>query len=405
MENEDSFLGGIFDRFANPEIQLFKDRQALHSKYVPKNLPFREKQMKQLANIVGVVIAGGTPSNAFLYGKTGVGKTVVARRVLNVLVQKAKELKKNVKVLYINCQIVDTMYRVYAHLCDGIGLDVPITGLPTDEIIRKFTTRLDSEEKHLLVILDEVDFLQKKNSKTLYGLTRLNLELLYSSMSIIGITNDVMFKQSIDPRVKSTLTEQEIVFFPYDSTQLRRIIKERVALGYHEGVMQDSAINIAAALAAAEHGDARRALDLIRVAGEIVESEKGSIVTHEYVKKALSVIEIDAISEVIGSLPLQSKILLTSIYFLDKTKKETEYLKTSSIYEKYQDLCKVLSIDILTQRRVGDLLNELDLLGMIKTAVISKGRYGRTRIITLSVGPVEIYRILSKDTTISHILE
>ena len=405
MQNDNNFLDGIFERFAKPDVQLFKDRQALHSKYVPKNLPFREKEMKQLANIVGVVIAGGTPSNAFLYGKTGVGKTVVARRVLSVLAKKAKELEKKVEVLYINCQIVNTMYRIYAHLCDGIGLDVPITGLPTDEIIRKFMSKLDSEERHLLVILDEIDFLQKKNSKTLYGLTRLNLDLLYSSMSIVGITNDVMFKQSIDPRVKSTLTEQEIVFFPYDSTQLRRIIKDRAELGFHEGVLQDSAINIAAAFAASEHGDARRALDLIRVAGEIVESEEGgSIITDEYVKKALSVIETDTIAEVIGSLPLQSKIVLTSIYLLDKTKKETEYLKTSPVYEKYQELCKILNVDILTQRRVGDLINELDLLGMIRTAVISKGRYGRTRIINLSVGTVETQKILSKDSTIVHIL-
>ena len=39
----------------------------------------------------------------------------------------------------------------------------------------------------------------------------------------------------------------------------------------------------------------------------------------------------------------------------------------------------------LTQRRVGDIIAELDMSGIINARVISKGRYGRTRRISLAV--------------------
>lgn len=398
-------LDDIFDKFAKPDVQIFNDRNVLRATYIPESLPNREKEMKQLASIVGPVIAGGTPSNAFLYGKTGLGKTVVTKAVLNTLKRKVEELGKRVNIAYINCQLVDTTYRVYAHLCGAINVEVPITGLPTDEVITKFSASLDELHTHLIVVLDEIDFLQKKDSKTLYGLTRINSELVNSTLSLIGITNDVMFKQDIDARVRSTLTEQEIVFFPYNSTQLRQIIKERASLGFCEGVLKESAVSYAAALAGSEHGDARRALDLIRTAGEIVERDGGGEITDNHVKEAQKVIEIDAISEVLGSLPLQSKAVLLSIYEAETSKEQDEIIKTSQIYDRYVKICEQLPIDPLTQRRVGDLINELDVLGMIKTSIVSKGRYGRSRIINLSVQQSEIRRTLNKDATMKYYFE
>ncbi len=398
-------LDDIFDKFAKPVVPIFKNRNALRSSFVPNYLPFRENEMKQLASIVGPVIAGGMPSNAFLYGKTGLGKTVVTKAVLNALQRKIQELEKSVLVAFINCQMIDTTYRVYAHLCEAIGVEVPITGLPTDEVIKKFTTNLDDKNTHLIVVLDEVDFLQKKDSKTLYGLTRINTQLKRSSLSLIGITNDVMFKQNIDARVRSTLTEQEIVFLPYDSNQLKEIILQRAEIAIHPNILSDGAVNRAAAIASQEHGDARRALDLIRVAGEIAEREGASKITEEHVKQAEQVIEVDAVTEVLSAQPIHSKAVLVSLYLLETTTKEnSEPITTSLLYQKYMEICKELHVDSLTQRRVGDLINELDLLGMVKATVISKGRYGRTKVIRLAVQPTQIKHTLGKDTTFADLL-
>ncbi|MFV2015272.1 MAG: Cdc6/Cdc18 family protein, partial [Candidatus Heimdallarchaeota archaeon] len=279
-------LDEIFDRFHSPSKQIFKDRDTLRATYVPENLPHRDKEIKALAVILGPIVAGGTPSNAFLYGKPGGGKTVVTKYVINHLHTKADSLDINFEFAFINCQMVDTAYRVYAALCDAVGVDVPITGLATDKIFNIFCVELDKKERKLTIVLDEIDLLMKKDTKTLYSLTRMNSDLKNSKVSLIGITNNVNFKETVDPRIKSTLTEQEIVFAPYTATQLKDILLERAELGFEGSVVDVAAIEKASALAASEHGDARRALDLIRVAGEVAEANQDAKVLVEHVNKA-----------------------------------------------------------------------------------------------------------------------
>jgi len=402
-------LDEIFDRFHSPSKPIFKNRDTLRATYVPENLPHRDKEIKALAVILGPIVAGGTPSNAFLYGKPGGGKTVVTKYVINHLHTKADSLDINFEFAFINCQMVDTAYRVYAALCDAVGVDVPITGLATDKIFNIFCVELDKKERKLTIVLDEIDLLMKKDTKTLYSLTRMNSDLKNSKVSLIGITNNVNFKETVDPRIKSTLTEQEIVFPPYTATQLKDILLERAELGFEGSVVDVAAIEKASALAASEHGDARRALDLIRVAGEVAEANQDAKVLVEHVNKASQVIETDTVAEVLISLPIHSKTVLFAITLLEMERyanksKNDDAITTGEVYRRYSRYCQDLFLDILTQRRVGDLINELDTLGMIRTNVVSKGRYGRTRVISLAVQSVEIHKALQKDPRFEELL-
>ncbi len=395
----------LLDKMAKPEVNVFKNRKVMTSSYIPKSLPNREEEMKKLILTLGVLLKGGTPQNAFLYGKTGIGKTAVTKSVIAGLKKKADEMEINLFTTYINCRVVDTTYRIYAHLCNSIDVEVPMTGLPTDEIISKFMTELEKKKTHNIIVLDEIDFLVKKSSKALYVLTRMNSDLQNSSISLIGITNDLQFKHLMDARVRSTLTEREITFDPYTKPQIERIIKERAKEGLYDGVLSTPALNKAAAAAAQEHGDARRAIDLIRVAGELVESEARDQITEKDIETAQNIIESNAVMEVTRSLPLQAKLVLISTTILDERREKGDPIKSSEVYEHYVEICSKIGMDSLTQRRVGDLINDLDLLGMISTSVVSKGRYGRSRVITLSVSPSEIKSILSVDPIIKLILE
>lgn len=398
-------IDDLLDKMAKPEVNIFKNRKVMNSSYIPKHLPNREEEMKKLILTLGVLLKGGTPQNAFLYGKTGIGKTAVTKLVISGLQKKADEMGINLFTTYINCRVVDTTYRIYAHLCNSIEVDVPMTGLPTDEIIQKFTNELEKKKTHNIIVLDEIDFLVKKSSKALYVLTRMNTDLVNSSISIVGITNDLTFKHMMDARVRSTLTEREITFDPYTKPQIELIIKERATEGLYEGVLSDSALNKAAASAAQEHGDARRAIDLIRVAGELVESEARDQILEDDISNAQNIIESNAVMEVTRSLPLQAKLVLISTAILDETSERGNPIKSSEVYEFYREICAKIGMDSLTQRRVGDLINDLDLLGMIRTNVVSKGRYGRSRVISLAVSPSEIRSILSIDPIIKLILE
>ncbi|MHA1596677.1 MAG: ORC1-type DNA replication protein [Candidatus Asgardarchaeia archaeon] len=388
-------LDNIFERYISAPT-LFKDREVLRPTYIPERLPHREEQMGKIGGILATCLKGGTPSNIFCYGKTGTGKTAVVKYILKHLVDKTRELKiREPIVSYINCAIVDTNYRVLSQLCEGLGEKLPLTGLPTDEVFKKFVSRLDEEERLMIIVLDEVDLLLKKSgSATLYELTRVNTMLKRARVSLIGISNDLRFKDYLDPRVLSSLSEEEIVFPPYTASELKDILKERAELGFFEGVLEPAVINLCAALAAREHGDARRALDLLRVAGELAEREGSPKVLERHVREAKKRIEADVLSDAIRALPLQSKLVLYAIYL---SSRETLDASTGEIYNTYQKLCSLLNVDTLTQRRVSDLINELDMLGMINAAVISRGRYGRTRRIRLAIPKNLLKKLLYED--------
>lgn len=393
---KESPLDGIFETYlTSPSI--FKNRDVLRPTYVPDYLPHREEQIKRVGMILASTLKGGIPSNIFCYGKTGTGKTAVVKYVVKHLSEKAVSLGVTPPVIsYVNCGIVDTNYRVLAQLSKSLGLDIPFTGLPTDEVYNRFLEALDSSPKLMMIVLDEIDMLVKKSGDSiLYDLTRINTNLKNSKVSLIGISNDLKFKEYLDPRVLSSLSEEEIVFSPYTARELKDILTERAKMSFNDGVLEEGVINLCAALAAREHGDARRALDLLRVAGELAEREGVNKVTEKHVREAKQRIEADVITDALKSLPLQSKLVLFAIFVLYKLKGDN--ILTGDVYNTYTDLCKTLNIDKLTQRRVSDLINELDMLGIVNARVISQGRYGRTKKIKLAVSRKIINQILEED--------
>jgi cell division control protein 6 len=332
-----------------------------------------------------------------------------------MLVKKAEESRINAPLTaFVNCRIVGTNYRVLKRLCDQVdatmpdGSEVPFTGLPTDEIREVLKNKLDSNANILTVVLDEVDSLLKRDAgqgnDILYGLTRMNGELENSRISIIGISNDLTFKEMLDPRVLSTLGEEEVIFSPYNAVELKGILKQRVELAFNKTAIGDEGvINLVGALAAQEHGDARRALDLLRTAGELAERRGDEAVTQDHVREAQKVIERDTITETVKTLPMQSKAVLFAVYVL--ASKGQRDIFTGECYNIYSEIAKSLSLDTLTQRRVSDLISELDMLGLINTTVISKGRYGRTKKIKLAVSKKQIGVILDDDIRLSKVAQ
>jgi cell division control protein 6 len=209
------------------------------------------------------------------------------------------------------------------------------------------------------------------------------------------------FKESLDPRVLSSLSEEELVYPPYKALELRDILEERANLAFSESAIEPSVINLCGAFAAREHGDARRALDLLRVAGELAEREGQEKVTDPFVRKAKNVIERNTVFEVVTTLPLQSKLVLYSIYLLEHF--DVKQIVTGEVFECYNSICKELDVDRLTQRRVSDLINELDMLGIVNAKVVNLGRYGRTKKITLAVHLAQLANMLDEDSQVGRL--
>ncbi|MEW9490809.1 MAG: ORC1-type DNA replication protein [Candidatus Aramenus sulfurataquae] len=358
---------------------IFKNRELLLPDYVPSELPHREEQIRRLASILAQLYRGERPSNVFIYGLTGTGKTAVTKFVLKALMERLK----NFLYIYVNTRQSDTPYRILADIIEGLGEKVPFTGISTAELYRRMVKAFSSTNTILVIVLDEIDAMVKKHGDdVLYKLTRINSEIGKSKVSIIGITNDVKFIDNLDPRVRSSLSEEEIVFPPYNAEELEDILMRRAKAAFREGVISESIIKLCAALAARDHGDARRALDLLRVAGEIAERERAKVVTEEHVEKARVEIERDRVYEVISSLPFHSKLVLFAILQGHNGK---DAMTTGEVYDKYKELAEQLGMEVVTQRRVSDIINELDMVGIVTAKVVNRGRYGKTKEITLAV--------------------
>ncbi|MFC7213856.1 Cdc6/Cdc18 family protein [Saliphagus sp. GCM10025334] len=280
--------------------------------------------------------------------------------------------------------------------------EVPMTGWPTDRVYSVFFDAVDYSERVVVIMLDEIDKLvEKSGDDTLYNLSRMNSELTNSRVSIIGISNDLKFTDFLDPRVKSSLGEEEIVFPPYDANQLRDILQHRSEVAFKGDALSADVIPLCAAFAAQEHGDARRALDLLRTAGELAERSQAETIVEEHVRQAQDKIELDRVVEVVRTLPTQSKLVLFAIISLEKN--GVHSINTGEVFNIYKRLCDEIDADILTQRRVTDLISELDMLGIVNAVVVSKGRYGRTKEISLSVPLEETEAVLISDSRLSDI--
>jgi cell division control protein 6 len=355
---------------------------------MPEILPHRENEINDLASILVPALRAETPSNVFIYGKTGTGKTAVTKFVGKELMRKGKETNKKVNFIYINCEVVDTQYRLLQNIANHLIGDwserIPFTGWPTDEVFAKLKQMIEHEGGVVVIILDEVDKL--KGDEALYNLSRINSDLKNAKISIVGISNDLKFTEFLDPRVRSSLGEENMIFPPYDAGELQDILFQRVKIALREESIDGDVIPLCAALAAQEHGDARRALDLLRMSAELAERSNVFKITKKHVKLAQNKIEKDRITEVVRTLPTQSKLIILAILLQTKHNKKmgsSGAITTGEVYEIYKDLCKKTRNDFLTQRRVADLISELDMLGIITARVISKGRYGRTREINL----------------------
>lgn len=392
-------LNLFFEKFLKKDT-IFNNKKVLQASYIPGEINHRDEQIGQMAQILAPALKLEKPSNLFVYGKTGTGKTLSSKYVAEQMENVAKEKGLPLQIFYLNCKlkkIADTEYRLIAELARFFGKAVPPTGLPTDEVYNIFFQALDAEEKIIILILDEIDQLvSKAGDEIIYNLTRINSELKKSQLSIIGISNDLMFANNLDPRVKSSLSEEEIVFPPYNAMQIQDILRKRAAKAFKPNIIEEGVIQKCAAYAAREHGDARRALELLRVAGELAERKNQEQVKIENIDEAEDKIERDRLVDMVKTHPKQFQATLYPILLLNQNKKAE--ILTGDIYELYKNICNKTGLRPLTQRRVSDIIAELDMLGIINTKVISKGRFGRTREISITLAS-------SMETKIIQILE
>ena len=376
------------------EDKIFQKRVALSSKYIPDRLIGRDKEIRQTASIFAPALNGDEPDSVFIYGKTGVGKTATTKYVLLELDREVKKAQANVKSVFVNCDQINTTTKILKRICNVIApeVEIPSTGIATSEYYSKLWNILNDFQGITIVILDEVDKLE--DDSLLYNLSRAreNLDITNGFISILGISNDLTYKERLDTRTLSSFGDKEFVFPPYDATQLREILEDRAQIGFKEGVLDYAVIQLCAALAAHEHGDARKALLLLKFTGEIAVEKGEERVTEDDVRDAQDRLEMDRIIETVRTLPRHQKIVLRVIASIERNE-----VDTTTVYAHYITLCKDMNISSLSKVRVSTFIAELDMLGLITAKKVYKGRYGRIRLVSPNIPIEKVLPILVED--------
>jgi len=390
---------------------IIKNPNVLRHDYIPNRILHRNKQQELVTQSLIPLYQKSIPPNLLVYGKPGTGKTLVVNKVLKQIQDRVDKNSYRIKIAITNAKDQSNLYNVLVDLGRQLGLKskktpndklwLPSTGLSISEVFNRILYIIEKNKINTVFVIDEIDHLAKLVDKTgkdiLYSITRANLKLKNGSLSLVGISNDVRFKEELDPRVISTLSEEEIVFPAYETNEIKEILEDRVPIAFEENVVSAGALNLCASMACRQHGDARRAIKLLNVAAKTAELNQANLITDEHVRLASQRIEVDKESQQLDAFSLHEKLLVITIM-------KSPNISTGDIYSAYKSLCKIIHQNELTQRRITQMLSEIELSGLISGRMIHQGIHGNTKKFNLTVSTELVKNTLKSKETFTEIL-
>ena len=390
---------------------IIKNPNVLRHDYIPNRILHRNKQQELVTQSLIPLYQKSIPPNLLVYGKPGTGKTLVVNKVLKQIQDRVDKNSYRIKIAITNAKDQSNLYNVLVDLGRQLGLKskktpndklwLPSTGLSISEVFNRILYIIEKNKINTVFVIDEIDHLAKLVDKTgkdiLYSITRANLKLKNGSLSLVGISNDVRFKEELDPRVISTLSEEEIVFPAYETNEIKEILEDRVPIAFEKNVVSAGALNLCASMACRQHGDARRAIKLLNVAAKTAELNQANLITDEHVRLASQRIEVDKESQQLDAFSLHVKLLVITIM-------KSPNISTGDIYSAYKSLCKIIHQNELTQRRITQMLSEIELSGLISGRMIHQGIHGNTKKFNLTVSPELVKNTLKSKETFTEIL-
>lgn len=431
---------------------VFEDRDVLDVEYQPEDLLERDEQISEYATALDPVLHGWSPNNVFIYGKTGTGKTVTTNYMLEWLKRDlrqqrqeltekylddglAEEVAKrrvdeelpDIKIIRLECQTIESPYQLAISVVNKIRSQddqIAETGHPTSRVYRWLFEGLNELGGNILIVLDEIDnighdetFLYKvaRASSDSYNEVEVGdnqVVLDDASLGVVGISNDMTFRDNLSPKIKDSLCEKEIHFPAYDANQLRTILYQRAESAFidtdtirddrtpvdvESSVLGEDAIPLAAAFAAQDKGSARQAIDILREAGDLARQNGDSSVVEQHVREARVRVERGRVEDMVDGIPPAAKYLLYALVLAERD--QDTPIQTKSLYQYYKTVCERIDADAQSDRSVRDHLSELDMIGLIKSNKRNDGKAGGIyRTHQIDVPRDDLLEVFQRDT-------
>lgn len=346
--------------FENSKLNsILKDERFLYSDFVPERILFRDSEIDEMVFSLKPATNGKKPTNIFLTGVPGTGKTVCSKYVLGEL----NEFSDRVKTIYINCFENKSLGSILVKLTNSLGYPIPNRGFSNEEIYERLIAVIRNKKIIPIIVFDEAEQLIKREDtkKLLYDFSRIK-EQFSLFVGLVFISNDKSFLNFLDDRIRSSINASTINFEKYTSLELKEILKERAKYSLFSNVLDENTIPLIAAHAS-KFGDARIAIDILLKSARLAERENSKVINLVQVRKSFPQ-QRSVKFEIESNLSKQEKLVFD--FLSDKE------ITAGEIYKKFEK--------DFSERTLRQAISNLEDKKIIITKKIRQGK-GFTRLI------------------------
>ena len=360
------------------ENLLFANKIFLDNLTLPSQIIGRERKAKELVRFLLGYKQGLVVPLVSVYGRSGSGKSTIVKFV-------CENLDEDISYAFVNLRKARTVFGCANLILIELGQRCLKSAQGINAAIEQITSALEqrlsvkkNNTKFFILVLDEFDVLlydkRGKPSDFIYKLLVMEENLREEGylMCIVAISNNVMSDYEIDDRVRSRIGTSEVFFEPYTQQAVLAILKDRATKAFSGSVDYDI-LQYCADHSSQEHGDARRAIDLLRTAGEIA-GKRGEKIKKMHIDAAVARLQKDRVSTTLSSASYHLKLVAAALARISYLTKEVWH-STSTVYNQYR-LIITNDTKPLTYRRIAELLTELENMGLVTSHTSSKGRHG-----------------------------